>query len=375
MAKRNRKIGGGCQSLEERELFAADLGFAAGAVEMMAVDEPAAAVSTATSGGAASVQSLAPTDGVNIQVQFNPDNGNLHIDGSEIAENIYIYDEGATIRVETNRPATDGNLRLVHRFNKDEVNLITFSGRGGNDYFFNYTDITTVATGGYGNDYLYSQGAGQLRGDAGNDYLIAGGTAEIGLVGGDNDDFLLGNNARNFMSGGEGNDRMYGRGGNDTMYGDGGNDQMYGEIGADTMYGGLGNDDMFGGNDADYMRGGHGVDVMRGGYGADNMYGDSGTDVMYGESGGDRMHGGAGNDYIYGGEHNDYLYGDAGYDVLYGQNGNDYLNGGDDGIRDYLLGGYGADRFEIHEHGWWWWSSYDMENERDFSFAQGDRHV
>lgn len=81
-------------------------------------------------------------------------------------------------------------------------------------------------------------------------------------------------------------------------------------------------------------------------------FGDGGNDVLRGGSGNDYLNGGDGQDRLYGGVGDDVLLGGKGRDYLYGQAGNDSLVGGvspgvNDGAKDYLSGGGGADYFPI----------------------------
>jgi Ca2+-binding RTX toxin-like protein len=75
------------------------------------------------------------------------------------------------------------------------------------------------------------------------------------------------------------------------------------------------------------------------------MDGGIGSDTMFGGSGNDTMHGGIGNDFVFGLNGDDRLFGDDGNDFLSGGIGNDRLEGGNDGDRDTLNGGVGADTF------------------------------
>jgi Ca2+-binding RTX toxin-like protein len=100
--------------------------------------------------------------------------------------------------------------------------------------------------------------------------------------------------------------------------------------GGDVFFFGLGGNDYVN-NTASSLRltahGGDGNDILLGGSANDCLSGDNGDDILLG----------------YGG--NDVLCGGNGYDRLYGMAGNDRLDGGIDGVRDYLSGGTGADRF------------------------------
>lgn len=113
-------------------------------------------------------------------------------------------------------------------FDGYEVVAIDFFGYGGDDYFANFTDLDTYASGGYGHDWL---------------------------EGGDGDDYLVG---------GYGHDTLSGFGGFDTLVGGAGYDDLYGDDGADDLYGGGGADYLDGGEDdyEDYLVGGGGADTF-----------------------------------------------------------------------------------------------------------------
>ena len=123
----------------------------------------------------------------------------------------------------------------------------------------------------------------------------------------------------------------WGMNGNDTLLGSYNADVLDGGAGSDHLYGYGGNDKLTAGYDYSY-------NYMDGGTGNDSLYGGWGVDHMYGNSG---------NDYLAASWGNDYLSGGTGTDWLYGEQGNDTLNGGDDGVSDYLVGGAGADQFQI----------------------------
>jgi len=82
--------------------------------------------------------------------------------------------------------------------------------------------------------------------------------------------------------------------------------------------------------------------------GADYLYGMEGNDTILGGDGDDVLLGGDGDDILYGDAGRDYLYGEWGIDWLSGGDGDDYLDGGNDGLRDSLVGGWGADQFIRH---------------------------
>lgn len=100
--------------------------------------------------------------------------------------------------------------------------------------------------------------------------------------------------------------------------------------------------------------------------------------LLVGLGGSDRLEAGAGADYLYGGEGSDQITGGDGIDRLYGNDGNDILVGGDssqsdlsiltllskneewdDGVRDYLSGGDGNDKYLIYSDRIFWEVPYN----------------
>jgi Ca2+-binding RTX toxin-like protein len=87
--------------------------------------------------------------------------------------------------------------------------------------------------------------------------------------------------------------------------------------------------------------------AISGGSGDDTLNAEhGGNSVLSGNAGNDVLDGGGGNDALFGGIGNDDLNGGGGADLLSGGPGNDGLDGGGaDGVRDILVGGFGADGF------------------------------
>jgi hypothetical protein len=114
-------------------------------------------------------------------------------------------------------------------------------------------------------------------------------------------------------------------------------------------------EDIDGTEDDDELFGTEGDDVFRAYGGNDKIYGRGGNDVVYGGGGVDRVFGGRGDDRLYGGRGRDFLFGGAGRDMINGGRGRDVLSGelgrdflsARDGVRDYVAGGNGLDRFRI----------------------------
>lgn len=341
------------------------------------------------------------------QISYNA--GVITIDGSN-------KNDVAKVEIETNDAANplDDRVRVsisnssgsttvwFDRYNAlKPVAKIAFNGFGGDDQFFNMTNLPSLAhghagndilVGGTGNDLIYGDGgADNMYGGGGNDTLygdtnlppqlhaafinVFGYDGNDYLEGGDGVNFLYGEGGDDFLWGGDNTDWLYGGYGNDTLYGNKGVDYLFGQAGDDYISGGddidfltgaEGKDNMSGGNGNDVMSGGAGNDAMAGDDGDDTIHGDAGNDSifghdgndkLYGDAGADVLHGGIGNDFLYGGTENDVLYGDDGADRLEGNDGDDYLNGGtqgqsvNDGDLDLFYGGKGSDYFRFEEVG------------------------
>jgi Ca2+-binding RTX toxin-like protein len=278
---------------------------------------------------------------------------------------------------------TTPTTTLYETFNWGSINSISVTGRNGNDFFNNGTDLKSTFYGhggddvgfggraadtffgGSGDDIFYGrQGNDQALGGAGSDRLFGFDGNDI-LDGQNGDDFVAGGFGNDELVGGDGNDRLIGYVGHDTISGGAGNDYLAGGDGIDEIFGGDGNDVLRGGNDADTLWGGFGSDLIladdgndisHGGQGIDYIFdlageeslifGDQGNDVLRGGSGSDEIYGGDGNDRIFGGDGNDSLYGGANADLLNGGRGRDGLFGGV-GAADRLIGGGDDDRFAV----------------------------
>lgn len=222
----------------------------------------------------------------------------------------------------------------------------TFFGGGGDDIFYGRDGIDQ-AFGASGNDRLFGfEGNDILDGQAGNDFL-AGGFGDDELVGGTGNDRLIGYTGNDILLGGLGNDFLAGGGGADEIFGEDGNDILRGGDDADTLHGGIGSDLILADDGNDVSYGGQGVDFIFDLVGEESLiFGEEGNDVLYGGAGADEIHGGDGNDRIFGGAGDDTLYGDANADLLNGGAGLDGLFGGI-GASDRLIGGGDGDRFIV----------------------------
>ena len=143
--------------------------------------------------------------------------GTLLISGRNVAERSVVTQNGATVTATLTGFANES-------FAADDVDLIRFVGRDGNDTFVNSTNIQSRAFGNAGNDRLF---------------------------GGSNRDFIVGGNDNDTIDGRDGNDRISGSAGNDVLRGGGNRDVISGGAGNDTINGDLGFDIIHGndGND------------------------------------------------------------------------------------------------------------------------------
>ncbi len=272
---------------------------------------------------------------------------------------------------------------LFESFNSRSVRAIEVTGRNGNDFFNNGTNLRStfygqngndrafggtaadIFFGGTGDDFFYGRaGNDQAFGGSGNDRLFGAQGDDI-LHGQDGNDFIFGGSGNDQIEGNQGRDRIFGLDGDDELSGGAGDDFVAGGTGDDRIYGDAGNDVLRGGDDADELFGGEGNDLLladggndisRGGDGDDFVFDFAGSDnLIFGESGNDVLRGGVGNDEIHGGDGNDRLFGGDGDDSLYGDGNVDLLNGGkgDDGLfggiglQDRLIGGGDEDRFLV----------------------------
>ncbi len=254
-----------------------------------------------------------------------------------------------------------------------------------------------LASGAWGNDFIYGSNARDLLfGSEGHD-VIVGGAGDDAILGDDEftyatrdwsfavltdennvwahslwtygidriegsvygDDVIYAGAGNDFVNAGGGNDEVYAGDGNDTVFGSRGDDFIEGGNGNDILVGDefsipldqQGNDYIDGGDGDDMIRGDAGNDELYGGAGNDTIYGDGdvdderiGDDYIDGEAGEDMLYGGAGNDTIFGGEGDDYIEGDgltAGDDYIDGEAGNDTIIGA--GGSDQIYGGDGDD--------------------------------
>ena len=307
------------------------------------------------------------------------DGGTLWLDGSTANDAFRVNRSGSTLIARIDTPSET----IRETFSLNSVDEIRVTGRQGDDFFNNDTNVKSsfygqdgndrayggsaadTFFGGNGDDYFYGrQGIDTAYGWNGNDVLHGAEDDDL-LYGQDGNDFIYGGSGDDLISGGQGNDRVFGLSGNDEVFGGHGNDFVAGNAGLDALFGDAGDDVLRGGSDSDKLYGGDGSDLLMadggndisyGGEGRDyifdlagdenTLFGDAGNDVLRGGNGDDQIHGGDGNDRLFGGDGDDSLFGDANVDLLNGGNGRDGLFGGID-TANRLIGGAGDDRFLV----------------------------
>ena len=343
------------EQLETRKLFAADLGLAIDAPVLEPVDiVEVGQFDTAqrSSNAAGNASSFANSSGV--ELDLDEQSGVLTINGTNQNDRVTVAYQGSLVLVqaETTNAAGDVVATTAGVYFQDQLQVIYFDALAGADFFSNATWENTIVDGGFGDDVMFGgYGTNHFSGGSGNDYMIGG-------------------FQRDYIYGGSGNDIIGGHYGDDYLDGGLNNDQIWGSYGDDTIVGGSGNDRIWGESGDDYIDGDSGDDQLRGGSGNDTILGGIGNDDIWGQSGNDTLKGESGADEIWGGTGNDKLYGNGGLDYLYGEAGNDRLDGGNDGIRDHVFGGIGADTFVRHKH---IWGDDDPDWFRDYFKSEGDK--
>jgi len=304
-----------------------------------------------------------------INAPFLHDTGTLTINAPDVADIVNIEEvTPGFITVSINA----GEDSFVKSYGKSAVSRLVYRGNGGDDQFFNQTDLKVTAYGGAGDDLLVGglgddslrgeDGDDQLIGRDGDDLLIGGAGADI-LRGDAGVDKLRGEAGDDSLIGGDQADDLRGGAGDDTILGEGGNDHLDGESGQDSLWGGAGDDSLSGGTENDLLHGGDGNDTLRGDEHDDQLFADGGSNTLLGGSGNDLLvgadqvdvlRGNDGNDELRGHGGDDRLDGGKGVDLLLGGSGDDTLDGGDDDDSlqggagdDVLSGGDGDDRLHV----------------------------
>lgn len=170
--RRGVRVQVGCEVLEERELFAANITL---------------------------------TDGV------------VTVQGTPGADRVLVRQRGPRLMVQMTGPGREAQV-----FTATAVRQVLFQGGRGQDTLVNATDVPTRAFGGYGDDHLEGGGGADfLDGGDGDDVLVGGG--DDSLFGGDGEDLLIRNLGGDAQESGFGNDLLNGSSGTDVLSG-GGND-------------------------------------------------------------------------------------------------------------------------------------------------------
>ena len=171
------------------------------------------------------------------------------------------------IRVTITDSATGSEL-LMREFNANSVNQIVAHGLGGNDAITNVTSKNSHMYGDAGSDAIQGgTGADALYGGSGSPDRSDTPSDVNHLYGGGGVDALIGSAAKDYIFGGAGDDWLYGYAGSDELFGDGGNDHLFsGGGGKDTLRGGIGDDELVADanapNDDPWLYGGSGNDRL-----------------------------------------------------------------------------------------------------------------
>ncbi len=268
-------------------------------------------------------------------ISFDSSTGIITVQGSDNADFVHVLTESAS-KIKIAFAGVD-----TQTFTTADVSKVKFLGEAGDDWFKNFTAVSTLAYGHSGNDF-FEGGSGEDR--------FFGGPDDDRLLGNAGNDVLIGESGNDHLDGGPGNDQIFGNEGNDRLFGGLGEDVIAGQIGDDIVFGDAGHDQLYGNAGEDQLIGGEGADRIIGGTGNDILFGQGGTDILLGEEGDDWISGGELSDSLLGGTGKDRLFGNGGDDQLFGGDQDDFLSGneGNDLIQgeagdDRILGGDGVD--------------------------------
>ena len=242
--QRQRRLGTNLESLENRIVMDASLGF-----------ENAARLPESGIAIASPPTVYDPTCETSID-----GNGVFTIEGGMAKDQIAVTNDSRQGVVKINVKCGSG-VTAPWIFPQGELTRIVFYGGSGDDSFVNSTMIPSEAYGEGGNDTLIGgPAADELYGGAGVDFVKGNGSWVTSTMG----DTLHGGGGDDKIVGGEGNDLIYGGGGNDNLQGNMGNDQLFGGTGLDVLYGQAGDDFLQGGydNHSDILSGGSGKDTF-----------------------------------------------------------------------------------------------------------------
>ncbi|MEM6362836.1 MAG: DUF4157 domain-containing protein, partial [Planctomycetota bacterium] len=292
------------------------------------------------------------------ELNFNAKTQTVTINGGELQDTLGVHYTHGTVEFSLATKTHDGTTNLnTLSVPLHQVRRIVFNGNDGHDRLHVTQGFIDL------NSYWFLPKA-QLQ--ALMRAMPSVSHHQIRFFGGDGDDVMTNRSmVSSYARGGAGNDSLYGGSSRDSIFGDNGNDWLDGGIGSDWLYGGQGDDTLLGQS------------------GNDRLYGSSGHDKIFGGTGNDYLSGFSGDDLLQGGSGNDRLYGGTGVDSLFGERGNDYLSGGDnDGSKDRLVGGAGADQYEydrafgkIYKNGRWVYDWYNRDTPEGFSTRQLDQVI
>ncbi|MEM7064632.1 MAG: calcium-binding protein [Cyanobacteria bacterium P01_B01_bin.77] len=224
-------------------------------------------------------------------------------------------------------------------------------GKGSDKYVVDNSRDTVIEAANEGHDVVESTATFQLGRNV-EDLTLKGYRSINGT----------GNELNNVLKGNSKNNVLRGRNGRDVLYGNGGDDVLDGGSGIDRMFGGTGNDTYIVDHRSDQVTESRreGIDTVeahinnyRLGSNVENLKLGSSFRVTEGHGNflNNEIIGNRANNYLYGHGGRDHISGGAGNDVLIGGDGNDTLVGmttTNRGEVDRLVGGDGADRFQLH---------------------------
>ena len=135
-------------------------------------------------------------------------------------------------------------------------------------------------------DFAVIIGSVEITGGSGSNVVYADDSAQI-IVLGEDDDTLHGGGGNDTIGSAGGRDLLIGGDGHDSVHGGRGHDTLRGQTGRDTLTGGRGRDRLSAGRGADILKGQRNNDRLQGKHGRDTLNGGSGNDTLIGGSGAD----------------------------------------------------------------------------------------
>ena len=199
-------VGCAVESLEGRQLMAADVGVSGGVLRVDGSDYADQILVEAVNRWVTKGGVLSYLQQFHVRVTDSAGNVRVAPDGSSLNRyfnrdgitRIDLYAAGGSDTIDA--AATGVNVRVFAGAGNDDI----ITG-GGNDNVYGETGDDEAILGG-GND-TFGGGTGQdeARGGAGDDYLVGGGGSDI-LEGGSGNDYLQGKNGKDVLKGGLGDD-------------------------------------------------------------------------------------------------------------------------------------------------------------------------